>query len=372
MTIEEKKIKESTSEEILEKIVRTALVSNASDIHIDPGNARTIIRYRVNGQLQLQTDILTEKYQEILSKIKISCNLRIDDHISPKDGSFSMEIDGSEIFFRVSILSTRHGENLVIRVLKNDAPHSLLDVGINEDDRNIILFSLSKQGTIGIVMGPTGSGKTTTLYALLRELRKDDMMAVTIEDPVEYWIEGVRQLQVSESINFSNVLKSALRQDPDIILVGEIRDYETALLAFQAALTGHVVITSIHAYDGAHLIPRLLSLGVPDYLINGLHMVVINQRLVESMCDSCKEKKEFSEEDLEKWKSFINVHELPADYREAEGCSNCNYTGVGGRILAYEVGLGKEIEGGRKSLKDHIIQLVISSTISFKLIDKYI
>lgn len=354
-----------TSEEILNRITEVCIEQKASDIHIDPvvqdinGTIRkmAIIQFRINGILQIRDEIPISKYFEILSRIKISCNLRIDDHTTPKDGSFGD--------FRVSIMPTKNGENIVLRYLKNSSKLSLKDIGVSEKDRQMILFSLSKPGSIGIVLGPTGSGKTTTLYALLNELKTESLVAISIEDPIESELQGIRQIQISSgnTVSFSNALRSALRQDPDIIMVGEIRDYETGLLAFQAALTGHIVITSIHAFNSEQLIPRLLSLGIPTYLLESLSVVSINQRLIECLCDFCKREIELSPDQINIWKKFIEGSSLPSTLYMSEGCERCNFSGVGGRILAYE------IDKATKSIHQMIIDLILSSKVSYKFIE---
>lgn len=336
--------------DLIQEIIADAVHKKASDIHFDPEKDFTRLNLRIDGVIIGMGNIEKDKYQELLRKIKLASKLRIDDHDHPKDGSFEIYLKDELISVRVSIIPIRDGENVVLRLFHKNKNFKLSEIGFSESDREIILCGLQKPGSIGIVMGPTGSGKTTTLYSLLNELYNGENIAVTIEDPIESWMPGIRQIQINEErmLTFSNTLRSVLRQDPDIILIGEIRDYETALLAFQAALTGHVVISSIHAYDSNHLIPRLLSLGIPEYLIKSLNIVSINQRLIESICQTCKT----TLEDL--------------DSEEISKCSICRGSGSDGRILVYE------ISDGEITLEERIQDLLGQSKISYAKASRYL
>jgi type IV pilus assembly protein PilB len=351
--------------EILSSLLEEAYISNASDIHFDAQKYGVLVRMRVNGSIQERSILNEDKYQEILSKLKIHSNLQIDDHQTAKDGSFKMKMGDESVSFRLSIITNRFGEQAVIRLLSKNIELNLDNLGFEKEDQELILFSLSKPGSIGIVMGPTGSGKTTTLYSILNEIKKADQIAVTIEDPVECWINGIRQIETSDQngLTFSRALRSVLRQDPDIIFIGEIRDYDSALLAFQAALTGHIVLTSIHASGLSELVPRLLALGLPNYLIEDIKIVSINQRLIQTLCENCKNINKISSYELAK--SF-NLLELESSkfssvtFYESLGCTKCKNSGIGGRAIIYEIG------GERKKIKDRIIDFLLSSKISYK------
>lgn len=353
----------SDSLKVFFNLVQEALEVNASDIHFDPYDSEVQVKFRINGFIQSHKILDLNLYHEILLKIKLDCHFRIDDHVNPKAGSFNLVIDKKEIFLRISILPTFYGENLVIRILKKNKPYYLNDIGISTEDGKNILNSILKPGNIGVVMGPTGSGKTTTLYALVHELNKGKLLIVTIEDPIENWISGVRQIQINEDkdFGFAKILKSTLRQNPDVILIGEIRDLETALLAFQAALTGHVVITSIHAYEDYHLIPRLISLGVPEYLIKALKIISINQRLIPKLCPDCKEKIEIEQLDSKYY--LGESKDMPLFH--SKGCSKCNYSGVIDQILVYE------INEGASNIRDKVTKLILKSSVSFEMVKNF-
>jgi len=332
--------------EILEIILGGALSLDASDIHIEPLEEKTKIRARIDGVLQ---DILfLEKpiYENLLSRIKLLSGIKLNISDRPQDGRFSTLIEKTAIEIRTSTLPAEFGESIVLRILN---PKSLIDLealGLKKDLLDIFNEEIKKPNGMIIVTGPTGSGKTTTLYAFLKKIQKPEIKIITIEDPIEYHLGGISQTQVDpvHGYDFANGLKSIMRQDPDVILVGEIRDLETASIALQAALTGHLVFTTLHTNDAAGTIARLQALGEKAVNIAPAINTTVAQRLVRKVCKKCSKLKKVSPEELKKLKkelsslNKVQIKKLTPESKipEAIGCRDCNFTGYHGRIGIFE------------------------------------
>jgi type IV pilus assembly protein PilB len=272
---------------IVATVLRYAVDGGASDIHIEPREKKTIVRFRVDGVLVHSLELPVKVHQAVVARIKILTSLRLDEKRKPQDGRFSAVIDNRQIDFRVSILPTNHGEKVVMRILDTDVGvRTLEDTGVSEYNIKLIREAIQAPYGIILISGPTGSGKSTTLYAMLSEVDRVGRNVISLEDPVEYNIDGVSQSQIRPEIGytFANGLRSVLRQDPDVIMVGEIRDKETAQLAIQAALTGHLVLSTIHTNNAAGVIPRLIDMGVDPYLIAPTLQLALAQRLVRRIC----------------------------------------------------------------------------------------
>jgi len=321
-------------------ILSQAVKDRASDIHIEPRQKTLSVRYRIDGVLQEVFSPPKEMQLAIASRIKILSSLNIAERRLPQDGRLRTEIERRLIDFRVSTFPTMHGENIVIRVLDQEQmSFSLHDLGMNAQIKEKFLESLHQPNGIILVAGPTGSGKSTTLYASLQELDTPGKNIMTLEDPVEYYIDSIRQAPVNPKIGltFANGLRSILRQDPDIIMVGEIRDKETAEIAIQAALTGHLVLSTLHTNNAAGAITRLLDMQIPPYLIASSIICVLAQRLVRKTCPSCRvpykpEKGLYASLSLAMDKNPEEVQ-----FYKGKGCPKCKNTGYQGRIGIYEL-----------------------------------
>lgn len=328
------------------RVIDTLLVHahsvSASDIHIDPGLATLIVRFRCDGVLETAHVFPLSIHHELISRLKVLSGLRTDEHQTAQDGRFRfMRSDEDWIDVRISIAPTYHGENAVLRLLSaTTGSSSLEELGFTSSHKKILQRLLRKTNGMILVTGPTGSGKTTTLYALIAELVKESVSVVTIEDPIEYSMEGVNQIQANQrsGLSFAQGLRSILRQDPDIIMVGEIRDQETAGLAVNAALTGHLVLSTLHTNDAPTTLPRLLDMKVEPYLIAGTVTLVIGQRLVRRICRGCKTARVItSAESSELRQLFTEEIILPTTLYTGAGCSACNDTGYRGRLGVYEL-----------------------------------
>jgi len=325
---------------VVNLLIGRALSARASDIHIEPFESKLKVRYRVDGVL---TDIEAPPAHSsaaIISRIKVMANLNIAERRLPQDGRIKMRIEGREIDLRISTLPTMHGESVVVRILdKSSVPLDFPTLGFTPDILPGFQQTLDLPHGIVLVTGPTGSGKTTTLYAALNRLNTVDKKILTVEDPVEYQLEGINQLQVKPSINltFANALRSILRQDPDVIMIGEMRDLETATIAVQAALTGHKVFSTLHTNDAATSVTRLLDMGIEDYLLTSTVNGIAAQRLVRTLCDQCKEP--FTA--LPELVSELGIGHL-AEGRDvtlyrARGCEHCDGVGYRGRTTILEL-----------------------------------
>ncbi len=320
-------------------IIGEAIDKDASDIHIEPKEKVVVVRYRIDGILRNILEVPKSVHASLVSRIKIISNLNIAETRKPQDGKAKVIHDGTSIDLRISVLPTNYGEKVVIRILDNrKAKVSFQELGIQGRNLELLEQCFSKTQGMILVTGPTGSGKTTTLYAALNRIRNTANNILTIEDPIEYNIEGINQVQVNEKagITFASALRSFLRQDPDVILVGEIRDQETAEIAIQAALTGHLVLSTLHTNDSLGAITRLVDMGIDVYKIASSLEAVIAQRLVRRLCSHCKVEKEPDEVER-KLVPFIKRMGMEPHFYKAEGCQHCGFTGYKGRIGVYEI-----------------------------------
>lgn len=325
-------------------LLEEAYESRASDIHIDPNDKDIRVRLRVDGVLEDLYHFPKNIHSEIIARIKVLSRLRIDEQRNTQDGRFRYLFANSEkyIDIRVSTAPTYFGENAVLRLLfEKTEGFDLKSLGFSEANENSILKAIKKTNGMILITGPTGSGKTTTLYTLIKMLNKPDVSIITIEDPIEYAISGVEQIQVNANsgLTFANGLRTILRQDPNIIMVGEIRDAETARIAVNSALTGHLLFSTLHTNDAITALPRLLDMGIETYLVASTTNVVIAQRLVRKICLSCKKKFDIND-DL---RHIINTSFLSKFLKEdmifykGVGCASCNNSGYVGRICINEV-----------------------------------
>lgn len=331
---------------ILDNILEHAITLGSSDIHFEPFEHQLLVRFRIDG---IMSEILSlpEQIASILvARVKILANLQIDEHRIPQDGRFRFEVeDGSKLDIRVSIMPVFHGEKVEMRLLKSSArPLTLEDLGFSEEASDILKEEIKKPHGMILVTGPTGHGKTTTLYAILHILNTPQVNITTIEDPIEYEFPRVNQTQVNAKtgITFANGLRALLRQNPDIIMVGEIRDNETVGIAVQAALTGHLVLSSLHTNDATSAVPRLLDMDAPAFLLSSTINLIVAQRLVRRICDSCIESYEPTKEMTSLIKEQIKVFggknsDIPETLFRGKGCNVCGNTGFSGQIGIFEV-----------------------------------
>jgi len=328
--------------EIVDEIVKDALGFRASDIHFEPRNSSVEVRFRVDGALREAGIVPKEYYDNILNRIKVESGMRIDEHLTAQDGAMQRVIEDHRIDLRVSLIPTVEGEKVVMRVLGSYVQgFTFEDVGMEPAHREIIERSIAKPFGMILTVGPTGSGKTTTLYSLLKMLNKTDVNITTIEDPVEYKIAGVNQIQVREASNmtFAKGLRSIVRQDPDIILVGEIRDRETAEISVNAALTGHLLLSTFHANDAATAMPRLVDMGIEPFLLASTLEVIIAQRLVRVICSHCRYSLSVGEA-MANLRTTFSVADYfnPTDNVYAgKGCNICSGSGYQGRTAVFEM-----------------------------------
>lgn len=327
--------------EILQEIFEDAYSLHASDIHFEPQAKDVVVRFRVDGVLHQAGRLPKEYYENILNRIKVQSRLRIDEHASAQDGSMRHERDGHAIDLRTSIIPTVEGEKAVLRVLASYVQGlGLSDLGFSTKHQQMLEEAAAKPFGMILVTGPTGSGKTTTLYAVLKVLNKPDVNITTIEDPVEYKLEGANQIQVNVGTNltFAQGLRSIVRQDPDVILVGEIRDEETAEIAVNAALTGHLLLSTFHANDAATALPRLLDMHIEPFLLASTLELVIAQRLVRKICEACRYS---TSVERAKLAGIVpGIESFFADKQvtlyAGKGCASCNHTGYKGRTAIFE------------------------------------
>lgn len=326
--------------EILEEIISDALLYRTSDIHFEPQEDNVVVRFRVDGILQEAGRFKKDNYENILNRIKVMSQLRIDEHFAVQDGAIRFPVKDSSVDLRVSITPTLDGEKVVLRMLAQYVKELVLSaIGLSDDLEKVIVDITKKPFGMIIVVGPTGSGKTTTLYSIIKHINDSSINITTIEDPVEYKIIGVNQIQVNEAkkITFADGLKSIVRQDPDVILVGEIRDEETAEISVNAALTGHLLFSTFHANDAATAIPRLLKMGVEPFLLASTLELILSQRLVRRLCMKCRYSVDITREEIEKKvKGAGKYFPTKTTIYEVKGCPNCNNTGYSGRVGLFE------------------------------------
>lgn len=341
--------------DFLEKILHNAQNLGSSDIHFEPYKNRCRVRYRLDGKLLEQYSIPIEDYPTMVNKIKIRAHLDIAEKRLPQDGRITVKNNHQEFDIRVSSLPTLFGEKLVLRILSKDTGSLELNrLGFSKDEMEQYLEAIKKPNGIILISGPTGSGKTTTLYATLKLLNTEDTNVLTIEDPIEYTLEGINQVQLKENIglDFASSLRTFLRQDPDIIMVGEIRDVKTANMAIRAALTGHLVLSTIHTNSAWGTISRLIDMGIPPFLIASTLNVSVAQRLVRKLCNHCKRKEEVKKDIFPK--QFNIPKELTHHFRP-EGCPKCHQTGYIGRKAIYEIlPVNKELS---KAIKQNELEI---------------
>jgi type IV pilus assembly protein PilB len=376
-------IKNAPVVRLVNSIIKQALKSRASDIHIEPFENIVRIRFRIDGQLQEVMTPAKNTHSAIVTRIKIIASLNIAEKRNPQDGRVEMEIDDRIVDMRISILPTVFGEKVVIRLLdRSNFLKTKQELGFTAGNLKLFDNILDIPNGIILVTGPTGSGKTTTLYSVLNDFNDVATNIITVEDPVEYRLEGINQVQVNEKagLNFASGLRSILRQDPDVIMIGEIRDMETAQIAVRAAITGHIVISTLHTNDAPSTVMRLVDMGIKPYLISTSVKGIVAQRLVRKICPNCKVTYKITDTE----KNVLNIHEDINLYK-GEGCNKCFKTGYLGRIAIHEVmkmnaEIRNEIDAskstdslrkaamrqGMKTLEDNCKELVLNGTTTFE------
>jgi len=335
-------IKEAPIAKIVSTILEYAVTSRASDVHIEPQADRVRVRYRIDGILYDRLSLPKSVQEAVISRIKILSEMKIDEHRTPQDGRFNFKVKDKEVDLRISVLPATHGEKIVMRLLrKSGGIPTLQELGLEGTAlRNLETNMLRPHGVI-LVCGPTGSGKTTTLYSVLNNLNSPKVNIMTLEDPVEYEMPGINQVQINSAVglSFATGLRSFLRQDPNIILVGEIRDKETTDLAIQAALTGHLVFSTLHTSNASGALPRLIDLGAETFLLASSMNAIVGQRIVRKLCQHCKVAYDPSPAILETIKKDLGtlMPQGPVKFSKGQGCSECGNSGYLGRIGIFEV-----------------------------------
>jgi len=336
---------------LIEIILKTSIQSRASDIHIEPTETNCIVRSRIDGMLSETFIFDKDIYPPMVSRMKLLSNMDIAERRRPQDGRFSAQILDKEYDFRISTLPILNGESIVLRILdKSKVIINLEDLGMHPD--NFAKFKKSMKAPYGIILvtGPTGSGKTTTLYGALNDIKSVKTKIITVEDPVEYQLNMIQQVHVNEKagLTFVSALRSILRQDPDVIMIGEIRDQETLRIAIQAALTGHLVFSTLHTNDAISALPRMIDMGIEPYLVSGALVCIEAQRLVRKLCPHCKQKITLSQKAFDEVKKFV-----PENYQfyKSVGCPQCSQTGYLGREMISEI----------LPISDHIASMVANS-----------
>jgi type IV pilus assembly protein PilB len=325
---------------ILDTILSYAIAERASDIHIETQGDDVIIRFRIDGVLRDIIKLQRGIESALVARIKILSNLKIDEHRVPQDGRYKFELDGDIVSLRISIIPGFYGENVVARLLReSNRALSLEELGLSGHNLELVRENITKPHGMILVTGPTGSGKTTTLYSILNILNTIEVKICTIEDPIEYGINRVTQIQVNPKtgLEFSTGLRALLRHDPDIIMVGEIRDQETAEISIHSALTGHLVLSTLHTNTAAGAIPRFLDMGVQDFLLASTVNVIIAQRLVRKICSACVTKYKPDSEVVKKLTKDLGIDLSEQKFYKGEGCGKCGGKGYIGRVGIYEV-----------------------------------
>ncbi len=320
---------------LVDSVIKEAIPFRASDIHIEPFEKVVKVRYRIDGDLHRRAEFPIESYPAICARLKILAGISIAERRIPQDGRISMTINETDYDFRVSTLPTVYGEKFVIRILdKTSFNWTRSELGFTDEENAVINKILAHSYGIVLLTGPTGCGKSTTLYSFLKEINKPTVNVITVEDPVEYTLHGVNQVQVNPKANltFASALRSILRQDPDVIMVGEIRDEDTAEIAVRAAITGHLVFSTLHTNDAPGAIVRLEDMKVSDYLVADALVGVIAQRLVKRLCPVCKKRGRTNEAEMK----ILGTDE-PVSIFRPQGCRFCNHTGYKGRVAVHEI-----------------------------------
>lgn len=352
---------------ILDTLLGYAVAERASDIHIETQADEVVVRLRIDGILRDIVKLPRGIEDALVARIKILSNLKIDEHRIPQDGRYKFNIDDDAVSLRISIIPGFYGENVVMRLLRESArPLSLEELGLTGHNLEVIRENITKPHGMILVTGPTGSGKTTTLYSVLNILNTIEVKICTIEDPIEYGVNRVSQIQVNTKtgLDFASGLRALLRHDPDIIMVGEIRDKETAEIAIHSALTGHLVLSTLHTNTAAGAIPRFLDMGAEDFLLASTLNVVVGQRLVRKICTSCIMKYKPDPGIIRKLSKELNVELEGQNFYRGQGCDQCNHKGYSGRIGIYEALAMSE------SIKKLITEHATSDDIQAKAIEE--
>ncbi len=326
--------------QFVNQLISRAVTERASDIHLDPGDREMQIRFRIDGVLHPVMTVPRAAQASIVSRIKIMGEIDIAERRVPQDGRIALNVDGSPVSLRVVTLPTAYGESVIIRVLEEaDGVRSLTDLGMSAASLKVFEASFRRPWGAVVVTGPTGSGKSTTMYATLGELNTPSRNIITIEDPIEYRLAGVKQMQVNRKagLGFPNALRSILRADPDVVMVGEMRDVETARIACEAALTGHLVVTSLHTNDAASTPVRLLDMGIEPFMITSALNCIVAQRLARRLCERCKEPFDPATDGLLEGSMPDWVHGSDDSFFRPIGCGSCSGTGYRGRLALHEV-----------------------------------
>ncbi len=374
---------------LVNSIIEQGVKRNASDIHIEPYEDEMRVRYRVDGVLKEVLKLDINMHSPVTIRTKIMARIDISEKRKPQDGSIELELGDRYIDIRVSALPTVHGEKIVMRLLERNNSILTRDrLGLSEVNNDRFDKILKSSEGIVLLTGPTGSGKTTTLYTVLTELNKVDSNLITVEDPVEYRVKGINQVQVNTKagLTFASGLRSILRQDPDIVMVGEIRDEETAQIAFRAAITGHLVLSTLHTNDTVSTLTRLVDMNVPAYMVSTAVNGVVAQRLIRKLCDNCKRKRMSTKSETEKLKL-----KQPVEIYEPVGCNKCDNSGYSGRVPVHEILImtreirdmianGKSVDKikdyardeGMLTLEDSCISLILEGKTTIKQMDKLV
>jgi len=358
-----KKLKKAAEElpiiNIVNSILEHAVYEKASDIHIEPAEKEVIVRYRVDGILRTVMTLPKTVKDGLVARIKVLSSLKLDEHMKPQDGRFKIQLQEEKLSFRVSIIPVYDGEKIVMRLLhEGQKPLTLDQLGFLPAMKKTVENAIKKPHGMILVTGPTGSGKTTTLYSILGILNQPDVNISTIEDPIEYHVKGINQSQINSKIGFTFAtgLRAFLRQDPDIIMVGEIRDQETAEIAIHAAMTGHLVLSTLHTNDAPTTLPRLLDMDIPPFLVAFTANIIVAQRLVRKICEDCKKEYQLEKGEIDELNKSFDIKQLKdlfsgqniklegkestlqsLSFYHGEGCRRCGNSGYKGRIGIYEI-----------------------------------
>ncbi len=364
------KINEINVSDVITLVLAAAMKLDSSDIHIESEESGIVVRFRIDGVLHEAAVIDKDKWRKIISRMKIMSGVKINIDDKPQDGRYSIFLQKDRVDVRSSFLPTAYGESVVMRLLKSSSVGlSFDDLGLRPQNYKILKREIEKPNGLVLTTGPTGSGKTTTLYAILNQLNKPGTKIITLEDPIEYQLVGINQSQINQKkgYTFASGLRSVLRQDPDIVMVGEIRDMETAEIAIQASLTGHLVLSTLHTNDASGVIPRLIDIGIKSYLLVPSINAVIGQRLLRRLCPKCKKEHQVDEDDAILIKKVLAVispksgidvpKNIATIYKSGSGCENCDNIGYKGRTGVYEI----------FTMNEKIKQLTIDSAPSFKI-----